>query len=177
MKKNSVGSEMIPLQEFAHLLGYSNWFDEKMWKENGAFMQEFREGDWIERDLVHFYITSKGMGTFLRIPPSPNFLPSKCCESGSQKICQSKTMKYKLVKSIKRLSAFQNPVPWIFIWHDVFVQLDNCHLKNDLEFRYRLFELTQEETIEKSESPDGSKMYAIPKVPKKRGPGRPRKYL
>jgi hypothetical protein len=177
MKKNGIGSEMMSLQEFAHLLGYSNWFDEKMWKENGAFMQEFREGDWIERDLAHFYITSKGLGTFLRTPLSPNFLPSKCCESGSKDICQSKSMKYKLIKSIKRLSAFRDPVPWIFIWHDIFVQLDNCHLKNDSEFRYRLFELTQEETIEKSESPEGEKMYSIPKVPKKRGPGRPRKYL
>jgi hypothetical protein len=177
MKRSSEGFEMIHLNDFAHLFGYSNWFDENMWKQNGAFMQEFREGDWIERDLAHFYITSKGLGTFLRIPPTPEFLPSKCCETGSKEICQSKSMKYKLVKSITRLSKFQNPVPWISIWHDIFIQLDNCNLKNDSEFRYRLFELTQEEAIEKSENSEGGKMYAISKVPKKRGPGRPRKYL
>lgn len=66
MKINNLGLEMIHLQEFARLLGYSNWFDEKMFKEHGQFMARFREDDWIEKDLAHFYIVSRGLGTFLK---------------------------------------------------------------------------------------------------------------
>ncbi len=167
---------MIHLQEFARLLGYSNWFDEKMFKEHGQFMMRFGQEDWIERDLAHFYITSRGLGTFLKPSAPPDFTPSACCESASRDICRTNSMQNKLITSISRISKYCNPVPEILIWHDIFVQLDSCQLKNYLDFNYQLFELQRRDLIEVKEDEHGNPMYAISKVPKKRGPGRPRKH-
>jgi hypothetical protein len=176
MKKNSFGSEMIPLQEFAHLLGYSNWFDERMWKEHGPFMTHFGQDDWIEKDLAHFYITSRGLGTFLKPHAPSHFVPFVCCESANKDVCRTNSMQNKLLKSISRISNYCSPVPESLIWHDIFIQLDSCQLKNYLDFNYHLFDLKQRGLIEVTRNEDGNPMYSISEVPKKRGPGRPRKY-
>ena len=176
MKKNWCGSEMLHLQEFAHLLGYSNWFDEKMFKEHGPFMAKFREDDWIEKDLAHFYITSRSLGTFLNPLAPPDFVPLACCESASEVICRSSSMRAKILNTISRLSEYCSPVPESLIWHDIFIQLDSCQLKNSRDFNYQLFELQQRGLIEVTRDKKGGLMYSISKVPKKRGPGRPRKY-
>ena len=176
MKKNSFGSEVIHLQEFARLLGYSNWFDEKMFKEHGPFMMRFGQDDWIEKDLAQFYITRRGLGTFLKPSEPPQFVPFTCCESASNDICLTNSMQHKLLASISRISKYCSPVPEILIWHDIFVQLDSCQLKNYLDFNYQLFELQQRGLIEITKDELGDPMYSISIVPKKRGPGRPRKY-
>jgi hypothetical protein len=176
MRKNSFGSEMIPFQEFARLLGYSNWFDEMMWKEHGPFMMHFGEDKWVERDLAYFYITSRGLGTFFKSSLPPDFVPLACCESASTDICRANSMQSKLLKSISRISNYCSPVPESLIWHDIFIQLDSCQLKNYLDFSFQLFELKLKGLIDVTRNDEDRPMYSISKVPKKRGPGRPRKY-
>lgn len=177
MKINNLGLEMIHLQEFARLLGYSNWFDEKMFKEHGQFMARFREDDWIEKDLAHFYIVSRGLGTFLKPLAPPDFVPFTCCESASKDVCRTNSMHAKILKTISRISEYCSTVPESLIWHDIFIQLDSCQLKNYQDYNYQLFELEQRGLIELTRDENGNLTYSISKVPQKRGPGRPRKYL
>ena len=174
--RNEKGIEMMALQDFASLLGHSNWFDPRMFKEHGAFIQEFRQGDFLEKDLAEFYVTTKSFGTFLKDSPNPPlFRPSGCCATGNELICLTNIKEFKLLKTVTRLSKIHSPVPEILIWHDVFMQTDNCRLKNDSDFRYFLFALTDSGRLERTKDDSGDRFYSIPKVPIKRGPGRPRK--
>jgi hypothetical protein len=174
---NKKGLEMMHLQDFASLLGHANWFEPKMFKEHGAFIQEFREEDLIEKDLAEFYLMAKGAGVLLQgVTNPPVFKPTNCCSTESKLICLTNVKEYRLLKTVTRLSEIQNPVPEIVIWHDVFMQTDNCTLKNDADFRYSLFQLIQLGRLARTKDDSGDSFYYIPKVQVKRGPGRPRKY-
>ena len=92
-------------------------------------------------------------------------------------VCRTNSMHAKILKTISRISEYCSPVPESLIWHDIFIQLDSCQLKNYQDYNYQLFELEQRGLIELTRDENGNLTYSISKVPQKRGPGRPRKYL
>ena len=175
MKRNELSLEMIPLQDFARLFGYSNWTDPQMHKAHSSFMNEFREDEWIPKDFVEIYITRRGYGTFIEAIPPFDEKPTVCCRSKSSQICLSDRKLHKLVDAISRLETIQNPVSESLIWFDIFLQVDSCYLKNYIDYRYSLFELKESGRIIQVTSADGQPSYSVSLVPVKRGPGRPRK--
>jgi hypothetical protein len=174
MKRNQLSLEMMPLQEFARLFGYPNWTDPQMHKKHSSFMNEFREGEWIPKDFVNFYISTRGLGTFIiDIPPS-DVNPTNCCRSKSNQICLSESKLSKLIETISRLEKLQNPVPEALIWYDIFMQLDSCFLKNYVDYRYSIFELKEAGRVIQVVDAGGQTSYSVTLVPIKRGRGRPR---
>lgn len=176
MKRNKLSLEMMPLQDFARLFGYPNWTDPQMHKAHSSFMNEFREGEWIPKDFVQLYISSRSLGIFITDTEPSNYKPSICCRSKSSQICLKGRKLHKLIETISRLEKLQNPVSESLIWHDILLQVDNCFLKNYIDYRYSLFELKENGQVIQIIGADGQSSYSVSLVPVKRGPGRPRKY-
>lgn len=167
---------MIPLDDFASLLGYSSWYDLSMYKNHGAFIREFQEGNWIPKDLAEIYIAKKGIGDLLNPKLESIKKLEFCCSTGKSSFCLRASKRSKIIEIVRRISVITDPVPEVMIWHDLFLQTENCQLKDYAEYQFFLFELAQEGIISRIKSSDGCILFEISKTPKKRGPGRPRKF-
>lgn len=176
MQKNEKGYEVISVEAFARMCGYY-FSDIGFHKKHGQFLNEFQEEGWILKILAEFYLERRGEGVLLTPTYAWSPKPTTCCRSGSNEICRSSARENKLLETITRLEALRHPVPEAVIWHDLFLQMDNCFLKNEIEYMYLLFHLRDTGKLIKVVGADNSASYSVSLVPVKRGPGRPRKYL
>jgi hypothetical protein len=83
----------------------------------------------------------------------------------------------RILTTISKLEELVHPVPEILIWHDTFLQTNNCFLKNISEYMYLLFHLVDTGKLIRVKNVDGDDLYSVSLVPKKRAVGRPRKYI
>ncbi len=175
MKINPSHHEMMPITQFAGLCGFNDT-DVGFYKEHGSFLTEFRVGASIPTGMVEFYLKSRGYGVLISETTERLYKPRTCCKSGSKIICRTSWQETKLIEIVSRLEKLIHPVPEELIWGDLFIQTDNCYLKNYYEFRYYLFHLKDTGRLVKVLDSKGEASYSVSLVPIKRGPGRPRKH-
>ncbi len=175
MKLESSHHEMMPISEFAGVCG-ANDTDVRFYKEHVSFLSEFRIGTSIPKGIVEVYLRNRGYGILISETTERLYKPTACCKSGSKIICRSGWQETKLLAVVSRLEELIHPVPEGLIWHDLFIQTDNCYLKNYYEYRYLLFHLKDTGRLIKVLDAEGEAAYSVSLVPVKRGPGRPRKH-
>lgn len=176
MKYNSKYCEMMSLNEFAQLCD-SRYGDIGFHKQHGPFMAEFGQQGQIPRELVEFYLQSRGIGVPFLVSTQVLYKPRTCCRSGNSLICSTAWKETKLRETISRLEEFIHPVPQELIWHDIFIQRDSCFLKNEYELMYFLFHLVDTGRLIRLKNAEGDDLYSVSLVPTKRRVGRPRKYI
>ncbi len=176
MKYDPKHHVMMSVNDFAELCGYHS-ADIGLYKAHGAFIGEFQKDGWIPRELVEFYLQSRGVGVPFSVATQKLYIPKTCCRSGSSLICRTDSKQGKLLEIISSLEELVHPVPDALIWTKVFLQTDSCFLKNDYEYMYFLFHLIDTGRLVRVKDAEGDDLYSVSLVPKKRGVGRPRKYI
>jgi hypothetical protein len=176
MKYDPKHFDMMSVYEFARLLG-SDYVNIGFHKEHGSFMGEFQKDSRLPRSVVEFYIRNRGIGVLFSDSTQSQGKPSTCCRSGSESICRMANKEGRILTTISKLEELVHPVPEILIWHDTFLQTNNCFLKNISEYMYLLFHLVDTGKLIRVKNIDGDDLYSVSLVPKKRAVGRPRKYI